>query len=425
MRVWLTQTGEPLPTDGPGVRLFRTGILSAALAERGHEGWWWTSSVAHSRKRQRCGADDAVDLGDRLRIMRLRAAGYARHVSLGRLLSHRDVARRFLRAAASAARPDVIVCSLPTLELSLAATAFGRRQGIPVVLDVRDLWPDIFLDRVPSWGRGLSRLALFPFFSMARRACAAATAIIAPTETYVDWGVRKAGRRRTPWDREFPFGYSEQAPSPEDRLRAEAFWRERGVPGAAGEFLVCFFGTMGRQFDLETVIEAARILQAQGRPIRFVLCGDGDHLPRYRRLAADCANVLFPGWVSAPEIWRLMRIASVGLAPYHSSESFVIHLPNKPIEYMSAGLPIVSSLQGILRDLLAAYDCGVNYGNARAGELVSVLGELQARPERLQELSRNAYALFKGRFTAETVYGGMIDYLRSIAERRHEDPGGH
>ena len=59
--------------------------------------------------------------------------------------------------------------------------------------------------------------------------------------------------------------------------------------------------------------------------------------------------MLFPGWVNKPEIWILMRIAQVGLAPYRSTEDFIISIPNKAIEYMSAGLPVISSLKMIIR----------------------------------------------------------------------------
>jgi hypothetical protein len=53
MRVWLITVGEPLPLDGPGERMLRTGILAAFLAARGHEVVWWSSSFDHVRKRQR------------------------------------------------------------------------------------------------------------------------------------------------------------------------------------------------------------------------------------------------------------------------------------------------------------------------------------------------------------------------------------
>jgi glycosyltransferase involved in cell wall biosynthesis len=106
--------------------------------------------------------------------------------------------------------------------------------------------------------------------------------------------------------------------------KAQRYWGGLDIGADPGEFLVCFFGTIGRQFDLETVIMAARRLEGGPRRFRFVLCGSGDMLPHYRKLAGDITSVVFPGWVGAAEIWTLMRIARAGLAPYHNSIDFLV-----------------------------------------------------------------------------------------------------
>ncbi|HZO90868.1 MAG TPA: glycosyltransferase family 4 protein [Chthonomonadaceae bacterium] len=414
MRAWLITVGEPLPTDGPDERLLRTGILANLLASRGHRVVWWTSTFDHMRKRQRFPQDTVVDRDANLRIVLLHAGAYRQNVSLRRILNHRGVARKFSRLARHEPPPDVILCSLPTLELCLAATAYGRQHGIPVILDIRDLWPDIFLELAPAWGQGAARALLAPMYGMARTACRDATALVGLTPEFIAWGTRLAGRPRSPLDRDFAMGYTQAAPGPQEQARAEAFWAKQGLCPNSGEFIACFFGTFGRQFDLETVIEAARRLQGSGRAFRFVLCGKGDNLEHYRRLAQECGNVLFPGWVGAPEIWMLMRLAAVGLAPYRNSFNFTANLPNKPIEYLSAGLPILSSLsEGILKNLLDAHGGGFTYTDAAS--LATILRDLYDHPERREACSEQALALYRERFIGERVYGEMAAYLEELA----------
>ncbi len=53
MRVWLLTVGEPLPTDGGSDRVWRTGFLARALADRGHEVVWWSSAFDPFRHRLR------------------------------------------------------------------------------------------------------------------------------------------------------------------------------------------------------------------------------------------------------------------------------------------------------------------------------------------------------------------------------------
>ena len=415
MHVWLITVGEPLPTDGAGDRLHRTGQLADWLVSEGHEVVWWTSTFDHARKRLRFKSGTCVDIRTRYRLWLLHSRlTYKRNVSLERIVNHSILASRFAHLSVSEPKPDIILCSLPTLELCLAATAYGQSHEVPVVIDARDMWPDIFLEPVPTFLRPFANLALQPFRTMARRACSRATAIVGITPGFVEWALRYAGRKRRVLDRDFPLAYPEPNLPEAEMSHAISRWASKGV--TKEKFVVCFFGTFGRQFDMETVISAARTLTGQGRDFLFVLCGTGDRLDYYKQLAADCPNVLFPGWIGAVDIWALMRLASVGLAPYHSSPNFTMHIPNKPIEYLCGGLPIVSSLKGTLADLLSAYRCGVTYENGNAPELATLLVNLRDNRGKTEEIAKNARALYESRFEAETVYQNMVDHLIRVCQ---------
>jgi len=353
-------------------------------------------------------------IGDRYRIKMLHANGYRNNISLARLLNHRGLARKFRRFSETEGRPDVILCSLPTLELSIEAVRYGKRNNVPVVIDVRDLWPDLFVELAPPWGRGVTKRLLAFLFGMAREACTGAAAIVGVTPEFVAWGLRNAGRAATQWDRDFPMGYHRIELYREECEEALARWGARGI--MENGFVVCFFGTIGRQFDLETVIDAARMLRGNGRRFQFVLCGSGDTLVDYRRKARDCPDILFPGWVNRADIWALMSLSSVGLAPYRNKPNFTMNLPNKPVEYLSAGLPLVSSLSGVLAKLISEGHCGVTYEEGKPDSLVEALIRLYDEREELRTMAENAMALYEKSFVAERVYGGMTEHLRRIAE---------
>jgi len=38
--------------------------------------------------------------------------------------------------------PHIILCTLPTIDLYFATTIYGKKVRVPVVLDIRDMWPD-------------------------------------------------------------------------------------------------------------------------------------------------------------------------------------------------------------------------------------------------------------------------------------------
>jgi len=413
MRVWLINSSEAVPLDEGRARLRRTGLLGEVLSARGHDILWWSSTFQHAFKTQRYDSDTVVDVRERYKMQFLRGPGYRRNISLARLWDHRQLGRGFRRLAPVHPRPDVVLCSFPTLKLSDEATRYGKQHGVPVVLDVRDMWPDVIAELMPRGLRWAGRAALAPLYRIARRACAAATAITGHAPGFVEWGLEMGDRRRGPLDRHFPFGYQVEPPTPQQQQQARQFWQEHGLGHEADGHVVCFFGLVGHQFDLETVIEAARSLGAE-RGIRFAICGPGARLEHYRGLAADCPHVVFPGWVNAAQIWTLLRMSFCGLAPYVRKPNFEAGLTNKPIEYLSAGVPILTSLgRGILCDLLEEHDCGISYGTD-ASRLAETIAFLHDNPRRRQLMAANAAKLFESQFTAPKVYGDMADYLEEV-----------
>jgi glycosyltransferase involved in cell wall biosynthesis len=411
LRVWLIAVGEPLPTDPGPPRMLRVGILASYMHRRGFDVTWWTSAFDHQLKTIRADVPASGRSPEGYRLELLAGQPYASNVSLARIRNHRQTAAQFSGRAPRSARPDVILCSYPTIELCDAAVSYGRLHGVPVVLDIRDLWPDIFLHLVPRALQGFARVALAGMFKASRRACGDATAIVGITERFVDWGVARGGRARAGLDRSFPLAYEARTPTLAELERARRYWDDASVIGDKSN--LCFFGTMGRQFDIGTVLNAARVLR--DRPVRFVLCGAGDRLEEFRGLSQGLPNVLMPGWIDAAAIRVLMERSAAGLAPYHCEWSFTMSLPNKSIEYLAGGLPVISSLSGELALLLDQEDCGWTYTEGDPSALVGVIEQLLSDPVRRQAMASNARRTYETRFNSEVIYGRLIEYLAEVA----------
>lgn len=416
MRIWLITIGEPLQISDAKDRLHRTGMLVNLLASKGYEVVWWTSTFDHVRKIQRFNSDSTINKSNNFKIKLLHSIGYKKNISIFRFINHYIIGCKFYKYARKEHKPDIILSSLPTLKLSLSAVKYGEKMNIPVVLDMRDMWPEVFLDFIPSWAKRMARILFLPMYIMLSKACIGATHIIGITPGFVNWGVKCAHRNPTPLDKSFSLGYSENVPKKKDIRDAEQFWVKYGLSKNKNEFNICFFGNLDHSFVSEfiNVINAARKIKAKNYQIRFIICGSGVNLDFYKKKSKGCNNIIFPGWINEAQIWTLLRMSSVGLLPFQNSKSFVISFPNKSIEYLSAGLPIVSSLKGVLGDLLNNYNCGITYENENADDLASTLINLFNHPELIKEMSKNAYTLYKDKFVAEKVYDDMIDYLELV-----------
>ncbi len=416
MKIWIITIGEPLPIETAGGRLLRTGLLCPILVGRGHQVTWWTSTFAHAQKQHVAADGDVIEIKPGYTLRFLDGGGYRRNVSVSRLVDHFRLARKFRKRARAAERPDIILCSFPTIELSAQAARYGQEFGVPVVLDIRDLWPDIFVDFVPHGLKAAARAALSPYFVAARNALVRANAIFAINEKFLEWGLKRAGRATRPFDTFFPMAYPAAEPPADAQGQAMENWRKRGVTNSEKPFKVIFVGALSRHFEFDTVLGAAQLMRDS--EVQFIICGAGDFSDEIDRAARELPNVIAPGWIGPADIAALMKLAHAGLSPYRNEESFNASLPNKSIEYLHGGLPIVSSLPGALERLLSEKECGLTYCNHDPAALCSAIETLRGDPARRQRMAQNAKALFEARFRADVVYGKMAGQLEAIATSR-------
>ena len=410
MRIWVYASGEPLPEADRQVRLLRAGNLCRHLHTAGHDVVWWTSSFDHVQKRQ-LGASVRSPGGVAMRL--LPSPGYQKNFGFARLFDHAVLGWRFWRQAIhTPERPDAIWCSYPPMETAVAAACIGKRLGVPVVMDVRDLWPDAFLDALPAPARGLARLALLPYFKASAFALRSATGLVGVTEPYLEWALQRAGRTRGRFDRCFPMGYPDFSVERAAASGANANWARLGV--SPGDFNICFFGTLGLQFDIDTVLRAAALLAQRGSSARFILCGGGSALEGYRQRAAGMANVLFPGFVDVPEIKALMELSCIGLAPYRDIENFRLNVPNKVFEYAAGSLPVLSGVDGEVGRLLRAQRIGQVYRAGDAMGLADLIERLATDRPGLQAQGARARALFSREYDASVVSARIEVYLQEL-----------
>lgn len=411
MNIWLIHLGELLPVD-KGFRPFRYTYLAEALSERGHHVIRWAPTFVHATKQYRASRNAIVEINEFYKIILLHGSGYRKHVGIQRIFFHYQMAYAFLKLAQKLSSPDIIVVGMPTPEMVWSAVRYGEKHHVPVVIDIRDIWPDVFYDMLPEPVRKIGALLTLPMRKMNSYSFRRATAIVGISDSYLDWGIKYANRKRSKHDRVFHMGYRRLSLDDSTLLTLKRTWVKRGV--RPDSFLCVFFGTIGHQFDLETVIQAARYLQDMKEDVQFIICGDGERLAHYKALANDVHNVLFPGWVSSEEIAALVKMAKVGLAPYRSKAK--MSLPNKPFEYMAGGLPILSSLKGDLEIILQEFNCGITYEPGDVNGFVRSLLLLKKNDATYSAMRQNAESLFEKHFSADIIYPAFVDYLESIIE---------
>ena len=411
MNIWLLQTGEPLPIRN-GIRKMRTAVLANKLLERGHKVLWWASAFEHQQKKMVSKKDRNFDISDGYTIRVLSGCKYRKNISLKRYLNYQIVSLKFRFQSKHFSKPDVVVVSMPDHLLAYEAARYAKKNNIPFIVDIRDLWPDIFLDRFEAMEMyGVGKIALALDFAKLSFLLKNADSLVAVSKGYLKWGLDKIGRPENPLDKVFYLGYKS---SNTRNLINESLGVPDWLKGREDQKVFVFIGTFGVSYELELIVEAARRFEKSERTdICFILAGTGEKSDIIKKKAAGLQNVVLPGWIGEKEINALLKIGYAGLVPCRSVENT---MPNKPFEYLSADLPIVNSLEGEMAELIDRHGLGLNYFPGDLEGLCRCIERLAFDRDLHDEMSGNALDFFQKYGDADKIYDEYAKHIEILGK---------
>jgi glycosyltransferase involved in cell wall biosynthesis len=297
------------------------------------------------------------------------------------------------------------VSGTPDIYFALAAPY--RLLGRPLVLDQRDLSPELFELRYGR--RGAVHRALR---WLERRSYRAADQVITVNAALRDAALTRGG---LPPEAVTVVGNGPVLAS--TRRRQPRLELKHGKP-----FLCCWLGHMGPQDRLDLALRAVgHLVHGIGRAdCHFAFVGDGEARVHARRLAAQLRIspwVSFPGWAGQDEAFTYLSTADVGLEP--NMEEIVS--PVKGMEYMAFGLPFVTFDLAETRAL--AREAAVYALPGDVAGFARLIDELLGDPARRAALGRAGRRLIEERLAwdrQEAAYLGV--YQRLLGKPQAEPP---
>lgn len=302
---------------------------------------------------------------------------------------------------------DVVVVSSPTFFSIFAAWLIAKLKRASLVVEVRDLWPAIFVELGVLTNRQviwlLERLELWAYRT--------ADAVVVVSAGFRDDLVRRGVppvkvhviRNGVDLDRFTPGG----DPTP----------GRRRLGAADGETLVLYIGAHGISHGLETVVDAAALLPDQD--IRFALVGEGstkkaveDQVARY-----GLTNLTMHEGVARDEVAGLLAAADVCLVPLRDVPLFSTFIPSKIFEYFASGKAVVGALRGEPADIVRQGGAFV-VEPGDAGALAEVVANLAADPGLRESMGRQARRYVEEHFDRRNLARDYRTILHRCRPRR-------
>jgi glycosyltransferase involved in cell wall biosynthesis len=413
LNVWILQTGEPLHIDEDNPRPMRAMNLANKLIKAGHSVTIWSSVFYHQKKRHRKKQKRLFQLSPYLKIHLINSIGYKKNVGVARLIDHMQLAINLKILLNKEKPPNVAFVGYPPIETASVMISWLKKNKIPTILDVKDLWPNIFISGLHSCFKPVGRILLYPYFYIAKKTMKDCTAITSMAENFLDWAIEFSKRDRNIYDGVHPLTAPLHQLKKSDLNTARFTWDKKGIIND-GRIRFIFIGTLSRAFDFTPLRDLALLAKNNNDTSQFIICGQGDKLNELKQLMKGLENVIFPGLINKNEIVALAERSTVAIAPYVNREDFMKSIPNKVIDALSLGLPIISPLKGHVYELINDYKVGLTYAPGTGRTFIDCYNEIINKPSIVINLSRNAKRTYKEHFSYDKVYGSLVTKLEML-----------
>jgi glycosyltransferase involved in cell wall biosynthesis len=343
---------------------------------------------------------------DGIQVIRVWTYISANNGFVKRILDYLSFMCSALLAAFFVRRVDVVIGTSPQFFTVCATWAAAACKRVPWVFELRDLWPEsikaVGAMRESLATRMLERLEMLLYRKANRIVTVTHAFRTALIKRGIDGAKIDVVTNGVDLSRFFPV--------PKDEQLVQALDLD-------GKFVVGYIGTHGMAHALETLLDAAAVLQqAPGAAnVVFLFLGDGarkmELMERARQQGLN--NVIFLNSVSKDQVARYWSLLDVSVIHLRKTELFTTVIPSKLFECMGMGIPVLHGLSGESADIVRDEQVGQVFESENAGQLAEGVLRLRDDVPLFRALRANAL-LAAPRYERAALAQAMLQRIQSL-----------
>lgn len=276
-------------------------------------------------------------------------------------MSFNERIRAFLKFALQSAQKaasldtDIVFATSTPLTIALPAVYTAYRCKVPMVFEVRDLWPEMPIAIGALKNPMQIRAARFLESWAYRHSNAVVALSPGMKQGVVDNGYKSSHVAVIPNSSDnYEFMRNDDAAT---RFRIDRTW-------LVDSPLLLYAGTFGLVNGVDYAVLLSKELLAIGSNIRILLVGDGAEREMIIQKALDAGvyeqNLFFENQVSKRDITSLFSAANMGSSFFIDLPEMRVNSANKFFDTLAAGKPILLNYGGWMYDLVNQHQCGIN-----------------------------------------------------------------
>lgn len=296
---------------------------------------------------------------------------------------------------------DRIVATSPQFFCGIAGSIISKIRKRPLILEIRDLWPDSITAVEAVKKNVLIKLLI----KVERWMYFSASKIVTLTNAFKHH-IKE-------------YGFSGEKiitiTNGVDFQRIEIIEPEPLIFEKNDRFILSYVGTFGLAHKLETVLEAALLLR-DNQDIHFLLIGDGADRTHLEEMISEKSikNVTLLPLQPKKLIPYYLDLSDVGLIMLKNNRLFKTVIPSKMFEYMGFSKPIIISVpEGEATGIIEDNSCGVKVSPENPSELMNAILRFNMDRNIGKEYGERGYQAVSKNYNRDILAQKMLDIIVS------------
>ena len=376
--------------------------LAELLCSKGVEVEVITTTFSHIKKQQR-EKNESLFMNLPYKFTMLPEPGYPKNVCIKRFFSHFVFGKNLAKYLERIIRPDLVLISVPSLDVGEAARKYCKKHNIPFIVDIQDLWPEAFklVFNIPI----ISDLIFMPMTFMANRIYAQADRVIAVSELYKQRGLQSNHKDKQ--------GLCVYLGTDLDRF--DSFSCRSSLDKNENEIWIAYVGTLGHSYNLEIIFDALnKISDKINQKVEFHILGDGPYLERFMDYSKGCKlECVFHGRLDYASMVSFLVKCDIAVNPI--AKGAAQSVINKHADYAAAGLPVVNTQECVeYRNMISKYQCGINCEVSDTKQVAEAILLLISNADLRTKMGKASRKMAEECFDRKETYKNIINSIETL-----------
>jgi len=297
-------------------------------------------------------------------------------------------------------KADVVVASSGPITVGLPGLVSHYLRNRKLVFEVRDLWPEGAIEL------GIIRSPIIIKLSrwFEKRCYKAASLIVCLSPGMKEYVERKCRQARVV--------------SITNTADLELFNNTNkiviDIPGLNGRKYAIYSGNIGKVNNSLFLLEAAaELFNLSRNDIVILLIGDGQQSEELSNKAKllGLDNFIIHGLIPKTDLVGLIQNSIASIVPLLDLPVLDTSSPNKFFEALAAGVPVIQTTKGWMKDFLNEHGVGFTVDSGDTRGLAELLIMLSDSPDLIMSMKEKTLRVAKEKFDKRVLAGEMLNYI--------------